>query len=254
MQHARPPSLSTGVCPSSRSLNQWFYPTVSSSATLFFFCLLSFPASGSFPVSRLFASGGQSIGASASVFPMNVQGWFSLGLTGLISLQSKGFFRVFSSTTVQKHKFFSAQPILLSNCHIPAWLSERSQLWLYGPLSAKWCLCFLNMVPRFVIVFLLRSKQLLIPWLQSPFAVILEPEKRKYAMASTISPSIFHEVIEPGAMILVFFKCWVLSQLFHSSLSPSSRSSLVPLCFLHKGGVICISKVIDSLGSLDSSL
>ena len=90
------------------------------SAALFSFCLQSFPASGSFPVRWLFASGGQSIGApiSVSVLPMNVQGWFPLELTGLISLLSKGLSRVFSNTTVQKHQFFSAQLSLWSNSHI----------------------------------------------------------------------------------------------------------------------------------------
>ena len=79
-----------------------------------------FSASGSFPMSRLLASGGQSIGASASasVLPMNIQDWFPLGFTGLISLQFKGLLRVFSNTTVQKHQFFSAQPSLWSNSHI----------------------------------------------------------------------------------------------------------------------------------------
>ena len=81
--------------------------------------------SGSFPMSRLFASDSQSMGASASVLPMNVQGWFPLGLTGLISLQSKGLSRVFSSTTVQKHQFFGAQPSLWSNSHIRTWLLEK---------------------------------------------------------------------------------------------------------------------------------
>ena len=83
----------------------------------FFFHLQSFPASWSFPVSWLFASGGQSIGASASasVFPMNIQGWFPVGLTGLISLLSKGLSRVFSSTTIQKHQFFTTQPSIWSN-------------------------------------------------------------------------------------------------------------------------------------------
>ena len=85
-------------------------------------CLQSFPASGSFPVSQLFASGGQSIGASASVLPMNIQDWFPLGLTGLISLLSKGLSSVFSSTTIWKRQFFSAQPSLWSNSHIHTWL------------------------------------------------------------------------------------------------------------------------------------
>ena len=105
-------------------------------------CLLAFPASGSFPMSQFFASGNQSIGALASVFPKNIQDWFPLGWTGLISLQSKGFLRVFSSTTVQKHQFFSARPSLWSNSHIHTWLLEKPQLWLYGLLLAKWCICF----------------------------------------------------------------------------------------------------------------
>ena len=105
-------------------LNQWFHPTISSSATFFSFCLQSFPASGSFPMSQLFARGGQSIGASASVLPMNIQGWFPLGLTDLIYLLSKGLSRVFSRTTFRKHQFFSAQPSLWSNSHIYTWLLE----------------------------------------------------------------------------------------------------------------------------------
>ena len=103
---------------------------------------LSFPALGSFPVSQLFASSGQTIGASSPVLPMNIQNWFPLGLTGLISLMSKGLSRVFSSTTVWKHQFFSTQPSLWSNSHISTWLLEKPYLWLYGPLLAKWCLCF----------------------------------------------------------------------------------------------------------------
>ena len=89
-------------------------------------------------------SGGQSIGASASasVLPMNIQGWFPFRWTGWISLLSKGLSRVLSSTTVQKHQFFSAQPSLWSNSHIHIWLLEKPYLWLNGPLLAKWCLCF----------------------------------------------------------------------------------------------------------------
>ena len=91
-------------------------------------CLQSFPASGSFPMSQFFESGGQSTGASASpsVLPMNIQDWFPLGLTGLISLQSKGLSRVFFSTTGQKHQFFSTQLSLWSNSHIHTWLLEKS--------------------------------------------------------------------------------------------------------------------------------
>ena len=119
--------LSLGVCPNSRPLSWWRYLTISSSATSFSFCLQSFPASGSFPMSELFASGGQSIGASASasVLPMNVQGWSTLGLTGLISLQSKGLSRELSSTTVWKHQFFRAQLSLWSNSYIHTWPLEN---------------------------------------------------------------------------------------------------------------------------------
>ena len=116
LQHTRLPcpSPSPRVCPSSCSLSQWCHPTISSSATLFSFCLQSFPASGSFPVTQLFTSGGQSIRASASVsvLQMIIQSWIFLGLTGLISLLSKGLSRVFSSTTVQMHQIFGTQPTL----------------------------------------------------------------------------------------------------------------------------------------------
>ena len=112
-QHARFPCLSpsTGVYSNSCPLHQWCHPIISSSVIPFSSCLQSFPASGSFQISWSFASGGQSTGvsASASVFPMNIQDWFPLGWTGLISLQSKGLSRLFSNTTVQKYQFFSAQ-------------------------------------------------------------------------------------------------------------------------------------------------
>ena len=122
LQHARPPypSPTPGVhpdpCPSSR----WCHPTISSSVVPFSSCPQSFPASGSFPMSQLFISGGQIIGVSAStsVLPMNIQDWYPLGWTGCISLQSKGLSRVFSNTTVQKRQFFGAQLSLSSNSHI----------------------------------------------------------------------------------------------------------------------------------------
>ena len=107
-------SLSTtpGACSNSCPLSQWCHPTVSSSVIPFSSCLQSFPASESFPMSRLFASGSRSIGASASVLPMNIQDWFPLGLTSLMFLLSKGLLRVFSSTTIWKHHFFNTQPSL----------------------------------------------------------------------------------------------------------------------------------------------
>ena len=129
LQHARPPcpSPAPGVhsnsCPSSR----WCHPAISSSVIPFSSCPQSLPASGSFPMSSVFASGGQSIGASgsASVLPVNIQDWFPLGLTALISVQFKEFSRVFSNTTVQKHQFFWVLLSLWSNSHIHTSLQEK---------------------------------------------------------------------------------------------------------------------------------
>ena len=125
LQHTRLlcPPLSLRVCSNSCPLSQWCYLTISSSAAPYF-GLQSFSASGPFPVSQLFSSGGQSIGASAWVLPMNIQGWFPLGLTGLILL-SRGRSRVVSNTTIWKHQFFSVQPSLWSNAHICMWLLEK---------------------------------------------------------------------------------------------------------------------------------
>ena len=128
LQHSRffCPPLSPRVCSNSCPLNHWCHLTISFSAVPFS-CLPYFPASGSFPVGQLFALGGQNIGAlaSASVLPMNIQSWFPLGLTGLISLLSKRLSRIFSSTTIWKHQFFSAQPYLWSNSHIHTRLLEK---------------------------------------------------------------------------------------------------------------------------------
>ena len=129
LQHARLPcpSPSPWVCSNSCPLSQWFHPTISSSVTPFSSCPQSFPASGSFPKSWLLTLGGQSMGASASapIISMNIQGWFPLGLTDLSSLLSKGLTGVFSSTTVWRHQFFSAQPSLWSNSHIHTQLLEK---------------------------------------------------------------------------------------------------------------------------------
>ena len=120
-QHARLPCPppTPRACSNSCASSRWFHPTISSSVAPFSSCPQSFPASGSFPMSQFFPSGGQTIGASAlaSVLPVNIQDWFPLGLTSLISLLSKGLSRVFSSTTIWKHQFFGAQPSLWSNSH-----------------------------------------------------------------------------------------------------------------------------------------
>ena len=121
------PSLSPRVCSNSCLLSQWCHPNIWSSIVPFSSYPQSFPASGSFQMSWLFTTGGQSIGASASVsvLPANTQSWFPLGLTGWISSLSKGLWRVSSNTTVQKYQFFSAQPSLWSNSHIPTQLLQK---------------------------------------------------------------------------------------------------------------------------------
>ena len=126
LQYARLPcpSPTRGACSNSCPSSQWCHPTISSSVVPFSSCPQSFPALASFPMSQFFTSTGQSIGASASasVLLMNIQGWFLLGLTGLISLPSKGLSRVFSNTTAQTHQFFSVQSSW-SNIH--TWLLEK---------------------------------------------------------------------------------------------------------------------------------
>ena len=122
------PPLSTTLCSNSCPLSQWCSPTISPLPPPFSFCLQSFLASGSFPMSQRFASGGQNIGASASasVFPMNTEDWFPLGLTGVTSLHSKGLSRLISSITIQKYQFFGTKPSLWSNSHTYTWLLEKT--------------------------------------------------------------------------------------------------------------------------------
>ena len=128
-QHARSPCLSPspGVHSTSRPSSRWYHPAISSSVVPFSSCPQSLPASGSFPMSQLFAWCGQTTGVSAlaSFLPKNTQGWSPLEWTGWISLQSEGFSRVLSNTTVQKHQFFGAQLSSQSNSHIHTWLLEK---------------------------------------------------------------------------------------------------------------------------------
>ena len=183
LQHARLPSPSrtSGVCSNSCPSSQWCHPTISSSVIPFSSCLQSFPASEAFPRSQFFTSGGQNIGASASVLLMNIQAWFPLGWAGLISLQFKGLSRVFSHITVQKHQFFGTQLSSQSNFYINNWPSiiffGKKITLTRQTFVGKVISLLLNMLFRLVITFLLRSKSLLISWLQSPFAVILELKK-----------------------------------------------------------------------------
>ena len=129
LQHARHPcpSPSPGACSNSCALSQWFHPIILSFVVPFCSCLQSSPASGSFPITWVFAPGGQAIGPSASTAdrPMNIQDWFLLGWTGWIYLQSKGLSKVFSNTTVQKHQFFGTQLSSQSDSHIHTWPLEK---------------------------------------------------------------------------------------------------------------------------------
>ena len=206
LQHARLPclSLSPRVCSHS-------YPLWHLTNHLILCCrpLLLLPSV--FPnISWIFMSGGQNSGASASasVLPMNIQGCFPLGLTGLISLQSKGLSRVFSNTIVQKHQFFGAQPSLWSNSHIHTWLLKKTIALTVWTFVGKVMSLLFNRLSRFVTVFLPRNKCLLISLLQQPSTVILEPKKIKSVTVSIVLPSICHEVMRPDATILVI---WTLS-------------------------------------------
>ena len=197
------PSPTSRACSNSCPSSWWCHPTISSSVVPFSSCLQSFLASGSFLMTQYFASGGQSTGvsASASVLPMNIQDWFSLGLTGLISLQSKGLSRVFSNNTVQKHQFFGTQLfffffnfILFFNFTILYWFCHRKTIALTGwTFVGKVMSQLFNMLSRLVRAFLSRSKCLLISWLQSTSAMILEPPKIKSVTVFIVSPSICHE-------------------------------------------------------------
>ena len=165
-QHTRPPcpSPTSGVNPNSCPLSRWLHPTISSSVVPFSSCLQSFPASGFFQMNQLFASGGQSIGVSAStsVLPTNTQNWFSLGWTGWISLQSKGFSRVFSNTTVLWRSAF----FVVQFSH-PYMITGKTTALTRWTIVGKAMSLLFNMLSRLVITFLPRNKCLLISRLQS---------------------------------------------------------------------------------------
>ena len=223
LQHVRLPcpSLSPRVCSNSCPSCRWCHPTTSSSYTPFSSCPQSFPPSGSFPASQLFASGGQSIGALASVLPMNIPGWFPLGFDLLDLLAAEGTLK----SLLQHHN--SKASILRLSAFFMVQLSypyettgKTTALTIWTFVSEVMSLLF-NTLSRFVIAFLPRSKHLLISWLQLTSAVISEPKKRKSATVSIVSPSICHEVMGPDAMIFVF---WMLS--FKPAFSLSSFTFL----------------------------
>ena len=202
------PSPTPWACSNSCPSNQWCHPTISLSVIPFSFCFQSFSVSGSFTVSQFFTSGGQSFGvsASASVLSMNIQDWFPLGLTGWISLQSKGLSRVFSNTTVQKHQFFGSQIFFMVQLSHPYMTTGKTMALTRQIFVGKVMSLLFNMLSTLVILFLPRSQHLFISNLHSASAVILEPKKIKSLTVSFVYPSISHEVMGPDAMILVFFE------------------------------------------------
>ena len=159
LQHARPPcpSPTPGIYPNSCALSWWCHPAISSSVVPFSSCPQSFPALGSFPMSQLFASGGQSIGvsASASVLPMNTQDRCPLGWTSLISLQSKGLSRVFSNTTVQNHQFFCTQAFFIVQLSHPYMTTGKTIALTVRTFVDKVMSLLFNMLSGLVITFLL---------------------------------------------------------------------------------------------------
>ena len=190
LQHARPPcpSPTPGVYSNSSPLSRWYQPAISSSVVPFSSCPQSFPASGSFQMSQFFTSGGQSTGVSASVLPKKSQGWSLSEWTGWISWQSKTL-----KSLLQHH---SSKAWIL--CHSASFIVQLSHPYMTtGKAIAltRWTFVgkvlslLFNMLSRLVIPFLTRSKLLLISWLQSPSAVILEPQKIKSLTVSIVSPS-----------------------------------------------------------------
>ena len=182
LQYTKPlcPSPIPGVYSNSCPLSQWCHPAISSSV-IHFSCLPSFLASGSFPVSQSFASGGQNIGVSAStsVISMNIQDWFPLGWTGWVFSLSRGLSRVFSNTTVQKHQFFFlwCSTFFIVQLSHPYLTTGKTIALTRQTFVGKVMSLLFNMLSRLVIAFLPRIKCLLISWLQSPSAVILCPKK-----------------------------------------------------------------------------
>ena len=200
LQHARPPypSPTPGVYSNSCPLSQWYHPTISSSVIPFSSLLQPFPASGSFPMSQLFKSGGQHWSFSFNLLsPSNeYSGLVSFGMDWLDLLAVQGTLKSLlqhhssKASILRCSAFFIVQ---LSHPYMTTGKNIALTRWtFFGKVMS---LCF-NMLSRLVITFLSRSKRLLISWLQSPSAVILEPEKIKSA---TVSPSISHEVMGPDA-------------------------------------------------------
>ena len=207
LQHARPacPSPTSRVYSNSCPLSRWCHSTISSSFVPFFSCPQSFPASGSFPMSQLFTSCGQSIGVSAStsVLPMNSQDWSPLGWTCLICLAVQGTLKSLLQHHSSKASVLLCSAFFIVQLSHPFMTTGKTVALTRWPFVDKVMSLLFYILSRLLITFLPRS--LLISWLQSPSAVTLEPKNIKSA---TVAPSICHEMMGPDAMILVF---WMLS-------------------------------------------
>ena len=249
------PSLSPEVCSNLCPLSWRSYPTISSSVAPFFSCPQSSPAIRSFSnKSAVCIRWPKYWSFSFSISPSNEYlgliffrtDWFDLAA---VQMTLKNL-----PTTIWKHQFFSAQPFLWPNSHILTWLLEKPLALTRWTFVSKEMSLLFNMLFRLVIAFLPRSKSLLISWLQSPSAVILEPKKIKFVTISIFSLSICHEVMGSDAMILTF---WTLSFLnVRPAFSLSSFTLIKRLfAFCHYNSIICLSEVVDiSLGNLDSDL
>ena len=198
LQHARLPCSSpapraySNSCPSS----QWCHPTISSSVIPFSSHLQSFPASGSFLMSQFFTSGDWNIGVSASesYLPMNIQDWFPLGLTDVVSLQSKGLKSFLQHHSLKASILRPSAFFMVPLSHPYMTIGDTIALTTWTFVGKVMTLLF-NMLSRLVKTFLPRSKHLLASWLQSPSAVILKPKEIKSVTVSIVSPSVCHEVM-----------------------------------------------------------
>ena len=190
------PGVCSNLCPS----NQWCHPTITSSVVPFSSCLQSFPASGSFPMSQIFASGGQRIGviATASVLPANIQDWFRIDWFDLLAVQ--GTLKSLLQHHSSKASILQWSTFLMVQLSHPYMATGKTIALTRQTFVGKVMSLLFNMLSILVITFLPRSKCLLISWLQSPPAVILEPPKIKPVTVSIVSPSICNEVIALDAM------------------------------------------------------
>ena len=234
LQHTRPPCLlpSPGVCPSSCPLNQWCYPTISSSVVPFSSRLQSFPASGSFLRSQFFSSSGQSWSFSFSIRTSNEYSGLISFRMNLLAVQRtlKSLLQHHNSNT-SIHQYLALFMVQLLHVYMTTGKKKIIALTIWTFVGKVMSLIF-NMLSRFVEAFLSRSNCLLILWLQSPSAVILDPKKIKSVTVSTFSPLICHEMMGLDAMILVF---WMLS--FKLAFQLSSFTFIKGL--LHSSSLLC---------------